>query len=366
MIKTILIVTAMLFITYSNCCAPNTDELLSVVVVFRHGNKMPKQEYFDVYPNNPWMNPELWNNSDLGSVTNASKISIYERGKWLRQRYTELLPEKYSKRSVRVRSSDSDRVLASAQLLLAGLYPPKDADVWNSQLHWQPIPIHSVPETDDMILSQRVPCPRFKKMLDRHLTSRSDQLHQVEYVANHTGKAIKSLDDVYKLYKLLRIVEENGLTLPKWAIEAMPLLKQQSELVFTTYSLTKEMQRLVSGPFFHTVLKHFDTVLSKPDRGPKMLLLAAHARTIANALMALDAYKEQPPYSSALMFELRKDCKGVVRLSCYYQTAAKGAPSEILKDEPYKSFKARLKRIAVDPETWHRECKSWSMFGGGD
>lgn len=39
----------------------------------------------------------------------------------------------------------------SAEANLAGLYPPKTADIWNNQIEWQPIPIHTVPEKDDAV-----------------------------------------------------------------------------------------------------------------------------------------------------------------------------------------------------------------------
>lgn len=73
-------------------------------------------------------------------------------GQWLRQRYNNYLNAVYSANDIYVRSSDVDRTLMSAQSVLAGLYPPKEYKIWNKNLLWQPIPVHTVPESMDHLL----------------------------------------------------------------------------------------------------------------------------------------------------------------------------------------------------------------------
>jgi len=52
---------------------------------------------------------------------------------------------------VYVRSTDFDRTLMSAECNLAGLFPPQGSQVWNSELRWQPIPVHTVPKKKDYV-----------------------------------------------------------------------------------------------------------------------------------------------------------------------------------------------------------------------
>lgn len=72
-------------------------------------------------------------------------------GKVFREEYKTFIP-KYSAQAVRVNSSDMDRAHMSAAALLAGMFPPEGNQIWNDQLIWQPIPIHSVPNTQDKVL----------------------------------------------------------------------------------------------------------------------------------------------------------------------------------------------------------------------
>lgn len=105
----------------------------------------------------------------------------------MRERYAKFLPDKYSDKYIHVRASDSDRVLVSAQLLLAGLFPPKGTDVWNDKILWQPIPIHTVPDYNDTELAQNVPCSKFEKLMNKQLQQDSHQFEEVTYLAKYTG-----------------------------------------------------------------------------------------------------------------------------------------------------------------------------------
>jgi lysosomal acid phosphatase len=84
------------------------------------------------------------------------KYQHYELGQWLRHRYSGFLPEAYSREDIYVRSTDVDRTLMSAASNLAGLYPPVGDQIWNKNISWQPIPIHTVPERKDEVIMYSV------------------------------------------------------------------------------------------------------------------------------------------------------------------------------------------------------------------
>ena len=43
---------------------------------------------------------------------------------------------------------------------MAGLYPPPPEQVVEAGLGWQPVPVHTVPQTQDYLLSSHAHCPR--------------------------------------------------------------------------------------------------------------------------------------------------------------------------------------------------------------
>lgn len=79
----------------------------------------------------------------------AGKRREYEIGESLRKRYDDFLGSTYLPTEVSTHSTDTQRTKMSALLVLAGLYPPKDKQVWNEDLDWQPIPVINPPNSLD-------------------------------------------------------------------------------------------------------------------------------------------------------------------------------------------------------------------------
>ena len=79
------------------------------------------------------------------------KKQMYKLGKFLRRRYQGFISDKYYQDDLYTFSSDHDRCLMSAQVCLAGLYPPIEDQIWNDDINWQPIPVHTIPRNLDKV-----------------------------------------------------------------------------------------------------------------------------------------------------------------------------------------------------------------------
>lgn len=99
-------------------------------------------------------------------VFQRGKVGLHKLGVSFRQRYDGFLSAKYSPSQIRIQSSDYDRCLMSASLVLAGLYPPIGVQLWNPDLQWQPIPVHSAPlQCDDVSKSHHLSDPLLNPLI---------------------------------------------------------------------------------------------------------------------------------------------------------------------------------------------------------
>lgn len=59
----------------------------------------------------------------------------------------------YTDELIKARSTDVYRTRMTAQVILAGLFPPVDTQRWNDKLDWIPIPVFVTPaEHEEVIL----------------------------------------------------------------------------------------------------------------------------------------------------------------------------------------------------------------------
>jgi lysosomal acid phosphatase len=138
-IKCLLFVLATLFVTFPSLRGQPTTEVKLVQAVFRHGDRTPTK----TYPNDP-VEAFNWDQyGGLGQLTQKGMKQAYSYGNFLRLRYSNFLNDKYDRNRVCVRSTDYDRTIMTAQSLLAGLFEPVDNQLWNQEITWQPIPIHT-------------------------------------------------------------------------------------------------------------------------------------------------------------------------------------------------------------------------------
>lgn len=139
------------------------------------------------------------------------KNQHYELGQWLRQRYSSLLDSSYSSSNIYVHSTDVDRAIMSAESNLAGLFPPTNQQIWNKNIMWQPIPIHTIPRSMDYVLAFQKSCPAFDEELSAvrnseefmQLDERLSNLY--EYLTKHTGTIVNTIEAIQRINNTLTI-----------------------------------------------------------------------------------------------------------------------------------------------------------------
>lgn len=93
----------------------------------------------------------------------------------------------------------------SALSNLAGLYQPHGGQVWNPDLAWQPIPVHTIPEELDHVLAAKRPCPAYEYALKKY--KKSDEFvarlqHYkplFQYLTEKAGRRVSTFTDVLNL-----------------------------------------------------------------------------------------------------------------------------------------------------------------------
>uniref|UniRef100_A0A2I3STX6 Lysosomal acid phosphatase n=1 Tax=Pan troglodytes TaxID=9598 RepID=A0A2I3STX6_PANTR len=189
-----------------------------VTLLYRHGDRSPVK----TYPKDPYQEEE-WPQG-FGQLTKEGMLQHWELGQALRQRYHGFLNTSYHRQEVYVRSTDFDRTLMSAEANLAGLFPPNGMQRFNPNISWQPIPVHTVPITEDRLLKFPLgPCPRYEQLQNetrqtpeyQNESSRNAQF--LDMVANETGLTDLTLETVWNVYDTLFCEQTHGLRLPPWA-----------------------------------------------------------------------------------------------------------------------------------------------------
>lgn len=126
---------------------------------------------------------------------------MFKLGELLANRYQSLIPNGYEADTIKVYSSQSDRTLMSAAACLAGLFPPTEQQIWNSNLLWHPIPINMLASNVDMKISNLLnKCELREKLYEEYMNSKEVQhflqkyKKTLDYVTANCGESV----DVFK------------------------------------------------------------------------------------------------------------------------------------------------------------------------
>lgn len=340
-------------------------ELKFVTLVFRHGDRSP----IETFPNDP-IKETSWPQG-FGQLTQLGMEQHYELGEYIRKRYGKFLNESYKHQQVYVRSTDIDRTLMSAMTNLAALFPPEGISLWNPNLPWQPIPVHTVPLVEDRLLFLPFKnCPRFQELESETLKSEEFQKRLQPYkdfmetLPKLSGYHGKDLFGIWsKIYDPLFCESVHNFTLPSWATgDTMTKLKELSALsLLSLYGIhkQKEKSRLQGGVLVGEILSHMKTA-TQPWNHRKLIMYSAHDTTVSGLQMALDVFNGiLPPYASCHLMELYLE-KGEYFVEMYYRNETHHEPYPLTL--PGCTPSCPLTKFAelvapVIPEDWSTECR---------
>lgn len=352
----------LVFLIYYSSAQNSQNTLKIVHVLFRHGDRTPTETYRnDPHINYNW--PGGW-----GALTNKGKHQLFELGTRLNKRYESFLKSDFTMTDVFVRSSDADRCHMSGGTFLAGLFPPKEEEVWNSDLLWQPVPIRSLPRNEDNIVAMKKKCFTYDEDLKR--AYKSDAIQQInkeneelyKYLTKHAGQNVDNITALEFLFNTLEIEDDNGLELPTWTKSVYPhKLKSLAARSLSIFTETVPMRRMKGGVLIKDIVEHTQKKLEN-NLKQKMFLYSGHDISLTNVLRALGFVEDfKPEYGAALILEGHSVQNNFEMKLFYYNNTVNNEPYVLKMDacEAPCYFEDFVKVLApVIPEDWEKECQS--------
>ncbi|XP_029438183.1 lysosomal acid phosphatase [Rhinatrema bivittatum] len=348
-------------------CSTVARQLRFVTVIYRHGDRSP----IKAYPKDPYQESD-WPQG-FGQLSQVGMMQHWELGQALRTRYSGFLNKSYDRQEAYIRSTDCDRTLMSAEANLAGLYPPEGSQLFNPNISWQPVPVHTVPESQDRLLKfPLLNCPRYQQ-LQRETRQSAEYVNKTRenanfmaMVANETGIQNISLESVWSVYDTLFCEQSHNLTLPPWVSpNVLQRLKDLKDFSFRfLFGIHRQVEkgRLQGGVLLGQILKNISEAAntSRPQR-LKLITYSAHDTTVVALQMALNVYNgKQTPYASCHMFELYEEDSGNFSVEMYFRNESGKEPFPVALPDcpqrcPLQDF--LLKTQSVISQEWDHDCQ---------
>lgn len=322
-----------LFIVFVNLfliilAAPDEDgDVQLVSVIFRHGARTPSS----FYKNDPHKNKTFYPYGP-GQLTNEGKMQEFVLGKFLHDTYIKFLGEDYTETKIQTRSTDYARTKMSAELVLAGLFPPSKLLTWNKDLPWQPIPVNYLPDLEEDLFTPYLNCsfkdkvidalPKIPDVQEKFIKPFADVY---KIVKDGTGEELKTPPEIMELFETIKAEADLNLTLPAWAQKIFPdKLHAAASASPPFYNYNPEVVKINSGYMLKKILDDSQDKIKNPKSERKIFLYSGHESTVGSMLDALNVTEwHVPAYGSAFMLELRqKTDKYFIKMSYRNSTDA--------------------------------------------
>lgn len=195
-----------------------------------------------------------------------------------------------------------ERVINSALVNMAGMFPPCDDQVWNEKIDWQPIAVHSQPQIDDNILAGDKPCNRFDYVMLQYMNETDSEYKEffdkyaplISYLEKRSGMKLSTITDLNNLYDVLLVEQLKKFDLPKWAEKNMVPGSDFEDLAFywfRMFTARNEMKKLRSGYLLKQILDRFtNKTLSTLSPNRSLWMYFGHDITLGNMLNSLGVY----------------------------------------------------------------------------
>uniref|UniRef100_A0A1I7U8J9 Acid phosphatase n=1 Tax=Caenorhabditis tropicalis TaxID=1561998 RepID=A0A1I7U8J9_9PELO len=205
-----------------------TMKLMMVQALWRHGDRTPTETYHnDKFTENDW----IYGGGGWGQLTPIGMRQHMQLGQKLRDRYVngnpyQFLNKRYDQQEIFVRSTDKNRTLLSAFSNMVGMYGNIDnnnvarpnvdyPDVVGWPTGFVPIPIHTIPDAEDHLLSVDNYCPLQDTVWEMAKTTdivssyfnRSDVRALMGNLTNYCGEDINP-ENLWILYNALKIEKQ--------------------------------------------------------------------------------------------------------------------------------------------------------------
>ncbi|GAB6025568.1 mitochondrial acyl carrier protein [Chamberlinius hualienensis] len=312
-----------------SCYQVATDTLILVQMVHRHGDRSPDSPIPNDVNNEYWLTVT----NGWGMLTNIGKQQLYQLGQYTRQRFPGYFNDSYLHKEILINCTDKDRTLMSAYCNLAGLYPPVGNQIWDSEIEWQPIPVHTRPIPDDHIVSPDSNCPKFDELFN--LVKISPELQQIntdnaqlyEYVTNNTFYPVTDIFNLYDVTDALICDIHHNFSIPEWVGPVWDQMLYLYELSFYYEYSLPQLSRLRAGPLLGHMIDNMKLARDNSLDGKKAFFFSSHDTMLTSFLSVLGMDNLiPPPFASAIFVEFYHLDNGDYGVEVYYRNDSRVDP----------------------------------------